>query len=119
MSGEICGICGEVEETPLVECYECGVRFHLAVRTDVPGKDCGDAILGDSTGIEMICNQCIELRRSGEDPATSLLGMYAAMTGDALPAPRPPTAPAPPRANPIARPSGTERTRRRFRRIDQ
>ena len=53
-SGAICGVCNEVEETPLVECIECGTMFHLNPRIDRPGKDCGDAILGDAMGIEMI-----------------------------------------------------------------
>ncbi len=119
MSGELCGICGEVEETPLVECFECGIRFHLAVRKDQPGKDCGDAILGESMGVEMICNNCIDLRRVGDDAGANLMGLYNAMVGGQLPTPRPaaPAPPPPPTRSPRS-PAG-ERPRRRFRRIDQ
>jgi len=119
MSGELCGICGEVEETPLVECLECGLRFHLALRKDQPGKDCGDAVLGESMGVEMICNSCIDLRRAGEDAGANLMGLYNAMVGGRLPTPPSmPPAPPPP-ATPPARPTLGERPRRRFRRIDQ
>lgn len=63
-------------------------------RIDRPGKDCGDAILGDAMGIEMICNNCIALRREPSGP-TGMMGMFAAMTGDALPLLRPPPLPHP------------------------
>ena len=114
-SGAICGVCNEVEETPLVECIECGIMFHLNPRIDRPGKDCGDAILGDAMGIEMICKNCIAQRREPSGP-TGMMGMFAAMTGDALPLP-PSAATPPPR--PSSKPDAGERPRRRFRRIDR
>ena len=130
--GEICGICNEVEETPLAFCIECGTKFHLNPRKDRPGKDCGDVVLGQSMGVEMICNNCIDLRRAGDDPGANSMGMFAALTGDALPLPpgqrmppaqraEPrPTTPAaqPPKPAPQALKPTDERPRRRFRRID-
>ena len=119
---KVCGICGDADEpTPVVECIECLLAFHLTMRKDRPGKDCGDAILGESMGVEMICNNCIDLRRTGDDPSGNLLGMYAAMTGGMLPAPVPPAAgPAPLRPpRPASKPADGERQRRRFRRIDR
>lgn len=114
----VCGICGDAgDATPVVDCIECLTVFHLNLRNDGPGKDCGDAILGESMGVEMICNNCIDLRRAGSDPAANLLGMYAAMTGGQLPPPAPPAAAMPPR--PASRPADGERPRRRFRRIDR
>jgi hypothetical protein len=115
-SGAICGVCNEVEETPLVECLECGIMFHLNPRTDRPGRDCGDAILGDSMGVEMICNNCIAERREPSGP-TGMIGMFAAMTGDALRLP--PSATTPPPARDSSRPGADGRPRRRFRRIDR
>lgn len=109
-SGAICGVCNEVEETPLVECIECGIMFHLNPRIDRPGKDCGDAILGNAMGIEMICNNCIALRRE----PSGMMDVFAAMTGDALPLP-PSATTLPPR--PSSKPDVGERPRRRFRRI--
>ncbi|RLT40159.1 MAG: hypothetical protein DWI58_11510 [Chloroflexi bacterium] len=114
--GAICGVCNEVEENPLVECFECGVMFHLNPRVDVSGKDCGDAILGDSMGIEMICNNCIAERREPSGP-TGMIGMFAAMTGDALRLP--PAATTSPPARDTSKLDSGERPRRRFRRIDR
>lgn len=122
--GAICGVCNEVEETPLVPCIECMTEFHLNLRKDRPGKDCGDAILGESMGVEMICNHCIERQRAGPDRGGGLLSMYAAMTeGRFLPpglAPRQPPQPSPPRpVRPASKPADGDRPRRRFRRIDR
>ena len=115
-SGAICGVCNEVEETPLVECIECGIMFHLNPRIDRPGKDCGDAILGESMGLEMICNNCIAERREPSGP-TGMIGMFAAMTGDALRLP--PAATTPPSTHDSSKLDAGARPRRRFRRIDR
>lgn len=118
-AGEICGICNEVEETPLVECIQCSIKFHLALFKDRPGKDCGDAILGESMGVEMLCNNCIALERAGSDAGANLLSLHNAMTEGRLPPPIAPvdaTAARPPR--PAADPT-VDRPRRRFRRIDR
>ncbi|TAJ21712.1 MAG: hypothetical protein EPO65_00915 [Dehalococcoidia bacterium] len=118
-AGEICGICNEVEEAPLVECIRCSTKFHLALFKDRPGKDCGDAILGESMGVEMLCNNCIELERAGSDAGANLLGLYNAMTEGRLPPPMAPADTAAPRPARPAPESTSDRPRRRFRRIDR
>lgn len=127
---KVCGICGDATDaTPIVLCIECLTPFHLRLRKDESGKDCGDAILGDSMGIEMICNNCIGERRTGADPGSTMLSMFAAMTEGRLVPPEPPRAPRQPEAplTPPARPSRPapapapapeDRPRRRFRRIE-
>lgn len=121
----VCGICGEpAGATPLVECIECTTVFHLALRTDQQGQECGDAILGQSTGVEMLCNRCIEDQK-GPGGGGDVLSMYAALTGGQFVPPGLPAQPAlevpetPARPRPTSKPAGGERTRRRFRRVDR
>ncbi len=127
---KVCGICGDADDpTPIVQCIGCLTPFHLNLRKDRPGKDCGDAILGESMGVEMLCNNCIEPLRAGADPGGDLLSMFAAMSEGRLVPPdstpsrpsRPPQPPAtPPRPpRPTSPPADGERPRRRFRRIDR
>lgn len=128
----VCEICGDATDpSPVVKCIRCRTPFHLRLRDDLPGRDCGDAIMGDSMGIEMICNRCIDLQRSGADPGEDMLSMFAAMTEGRLELPRsarpepPQPAPgvtpsaSPPPARPTPKPADDDRPRRRFRRIDR
>ena len=57
-----CAVCGETAEaaTLLAECFECDRWFHLNPYSNQPGKDCGDAVIGPTDGIETTCNECIE-----------------------------------------------------------
>src|SRR5690606_34632861 len=57
-----CAICGETaaDATELAECLECRRWFHLNPYSNRPGKDCGDAVIGESDGIVMMCNECAE-----------------------------------------------------------
>jgi len=131
----VCEICGDANDpSPIVKCIQCRSPFHLRLRDDLPGRDCGDAIMGESMGIEMICNNCIDLQRAGSNPGEDMLSMFAAMTEGRLELPnttppqRPrsdqqpqPSAAAPPPqpARPLAKPTDDDRPRRRFRRIDR
>jgi len=116
----VCGICGEAAgATPLVECIECTTLFHLALRTDQQGQECGDAILGQSVGVEMLCNRCIQDQKV-PGGAGDVLSMYAALTGGQFMPPGAQPAPdVPSRPRPTSKPAGGERARRRFRRIDR
>lgn len=39
---------------------ECGSAFHLALRQDVPAKDCGQVYINDeSQTLEFACNICL------------------------------------------------------------
>lgn len=128
----VCGICGDASDpSPIVKCIQCRTPFHLRLRDDLPGRDCGDAIMGESMGIEMICNGCIDLQRAGADPGEDMLSMFAAMTEGRLELPNsaPPqraqrpqpsaSTPPPPPVRPPAKPVDDDRPRRRFRRIDR
>ncbi len=57
-----CAICDEAAEDPrsLSRCLRCGRWFHLRVRMDRPGKDCGDAVVSDTIGVEMVCRACLD-----------------------------------------------------------
>lgn len=124
---KVCGICGDADDpAPVVQCIQCLTPFHLNLRKDRPGRDCGDAVLGESMGVEMICNNCIERQRAGADPSRDLLTMFAAMSEGRLvpPAVTPsqtaqPPAPSPRPPGPASKPADEDRPRRRFRRIDR
>lgn len=123
----VCEICGDANDpSPIVKCIQCRSPFHLRLRDDLPGRDCGDAVMGESMGIEMICNNCINLQRAGADPGEDMLSMFAAMTEGRLVPPSPPaqTRPQPPvspsqQVRPAPKPIDDDRPRRRFRRIDR
>lgn len=57
-----CAVCDEAAEdvAHLAECIECDRWFHLNPYSNRPGKDCGDAVIGQTDGVETICNDCIE-----------------------------------------------------------
>ena len=126
----VCGICGDIDDpSPVVQCIQCLTPFHLRLRSDLPGKDCGDAILGESMGLEMICNNCIDLQRAGDDPGANMLSMFAAMSEGRLVPPASPPRPQPQQVTPplgvpqppapTSKPDDDDRPRRRFRRIDR
>ena len=49
-------------------CMDCGSSFHLALRQDVPGKDCGQVWIDDeSQTLEFACDICLG-RASAPDP---------------------------------------------------
>ena len=123
---KVCGICGDANDpTPVVLCIQCLTPFHLSLRKDQPGKDCGDAILGESMGVEMICNRCIDEQRAGADPGADMLSMFAAMSEGRLVPPMSAAAPPEPPVvqprpqRPAPAPATDDRPRRRFRRIDR
>lgn len=60
-SATLCSVCAEaVERHTEAYCSNCGDVFHLNQRTDLPGKDCGDAwINGDSLALEFGCQRCL------------------------------------------------------------
>ena len=58
----LCTICDEaVERHTETYCTICGNLFHLNQRTDLPGRDCGDAWISDQTlALEFGCQACID-----------------------------------------------------------
>lgn len=107
MSIEQCAICEiEDEDILLAVCFRCGQWFHLNPYQR-PGRDCGDAILGDEEmGVHYYCNPCL-----GEMQEESMAAYQAAY-------PPPAEAAAPPSEPSTPATSAPPRPRRRFRRID-
>ena len=120
-----CSICGLAEPDPrlLQDCFECGNPFHLNPRADIEGRDCGDAWIGESLGVEYYCQTCIDRLQAesmGEqsDPATARYAeLLQAMTPGAPPlaTPQPPSTS---RAQDLPPKPERPRVRRRYRRID-
>jgi len=57
-----CDICNESGEDARLfsECIICSRMFHLNPYNNDEQKDCGDAIVGESEGIEFWCGSCLE-----------------------------------------------------------
>lgn len=57
-----CAICEETADDPrlLSQCMPCGRTFHLNPFNTEEHKDCGDAVIGPSQGVEFWCQVCIE-----------------------------------------------------------
>ena len=99
-----CAVCGEQAESAewLSECFNCGRVFHLNPYSGPRGeggKDCGDAVLGESLGVESYCGDCIEAERRAAEAALGperarAEAMVHSLYGDELPLP-PPSAPPP------------------------
>jgi hypothetical protein len=68
MTAEVCLVCNEpLGEPNLAECSNCFRTFHLRVRMDVEGKDCGDAWLHpERLHLVFGCRACIEAGRFGQ-----------------------------------------------------
>lgn len=134
-----CGMCGEGVDDPrlLSECLSCGQAFHLNPYNSGEHRDCGDAIIGPTQGVEFWCGSCIErleaeLSANPVDPRAAL-DQLAAPGGLLLRAPaaeptEPTSAPAaapptPATAKTTERDAPPRRARpergRRYRRIDR
>lgn len=66
---EVCRVCGEaVNEGNSAICNGCGQRYHLRLRQDSPGKDCGEVWVNeDFLALEFGCSVCL-----GRSSASSL-----------------------------------------------
>ena len=67
-----CRVCGELaEDANSVFCNLCGLRFHLKLRQNEPGVDCGDVWINEeSLSLEFACSPCLrgEGPPGGEEP---------------------------------------------------
>ena len=111
----ICIVCTEEsDEGVMAVCLRCGEWYHLNPYATRPGRDCGIATLGDEeTGIDYVCNTCIEEVRIEIAQAQRRQNMLAKAEAEATAEAERPAPSAPP-----ARTTSTP-PRRRFRRIDQ
>ena len=57
----VCRVCGELTDTySNATCMQCGFPFHLALRNDVPAKDCGQVWIDeDSQTLDFACDICL------------------------------------------------------------
>ncbi|HEY8491753.1 MAG TPA: hypothetical protein VIO14_12255 [Dehalococcoidia bacterium] len=58
---ERCVTCGEpLTEPNVATCNRCGNRFHLVMRMDTPGKDCGEVWINEEfLALEFACGPCL------------------------------------------------------------
>ena len=77
-----CHCCGEpLEPINVATCNGCGRRYHLVMRTDLPGRDCGSVWIDDQLqALEFGCNVCLGRNLSQRQPA---LRRYARHAGSA------------------------------------
>ncbi|MBT5774323.1 MAG: hypothetical protein HOH95_08100 [Dehalococcoidia bacterium] len=56
-----CHVCEDTadNEALISECLNCSRPFHLNPYNSGDHKDCGDAVIGPSSGIEFWCNPCL------------------------------------------------------------
>ncbi|MFN0146576.1 MAG: hypothetical protein ACKVT1_08705 [Dehalococcoidia bacterium] len=57
----VCCVCTE-EVTTVMEawCGQCGRSYHLAQRSDIPGKDCGQVWINEEhLALEFACDACL------------------------------------------------------------
>jgi hypothetical protein len=110
---ETCVVCGEaVDETNSAVCQGCNRRYHLVLRQDEQGKDCGEVWINEAfMSLQFACLNC--LRAAGIDSAPSI----ASVPGTSQPASarRPPRASLPKEQDPPSR-GRRPTSRRRYRR---
>lgn len=65
---DLCHVCGgETTEHTAAECLRCRHLFHLALRMDVPTRECGQVWIDDGTmALDFACDMCL-----GTTPATA------------------------------------------------
>ena len=57
----VCRVCGELTDSfSNATCMRCASPFHLALRRDIPAKDCGQVWIDDeSQTLDFACNVCL------------------------------------------------------------
>jgi hypothetical protein len=66
----VCTVCGEAaQESNSAVCTECDQRFHLNLRSDVDGKDCGDVWIHEQDlSLRFACFACLGRQGSAGEP---------------------------------------------------
>jgi len=61
---ETCHVCGQpADDTNSTICLECDQRFHLRLRTDSGGPECGEVWINEQfLSMEFACNRCLGTR---------------------------------------------------------
>lgn len=72
---EVCRVCGEpTTQYSNAACSWCVAPFHLALRQDIPARDCGQVWINEQfLALEFACNDCLAGRPPGaaEQPAAA------------------------------------------------
>lgn len=75
----LCAVCGETaDDAKLVtECMSCSRTFHLNPYNDSDHRDCGDALIGPTQGVEFWCEPCLtrlneEMSANPPDPRSMI-----------------------------------------------
>lgn len=82
---ETCAVCGEpVDETSSAVCHGCERPYHLVLKQDEQGRDCGTVWVDDlSTSLVYACSNCLRESGAGVPPP-------AGATASQTTGPRPP-----------------------------
>lgn len=66
----ICRVCGEgVEQSNSAPCSSCDERFHLRLRNDVDGRDCGEVWIDEQyLSLRYACFACLRGEGSQTEP---------------------------------------------------
>lgn len=61
MTQDTCVVCGErLDAVNAAVCGDCGGRYHLIMKTDQPGRDCGDVWLNEVyLALQFACFNCL------------------------------------------------------------
>lgn len=67
----VCTVCGKsADDTSSAVCNNCGERFHLNQRNDVPGKDCGAVWIDERfLALEFACQRCLDGDSGAAEPS--------------------------------------------------
>ena len=70
---EPCCVCGEpTTEYSNAVCSWCTAPFHLALRQDIPAKDCGQVWISEELlALEFACNTCLAAESGAAVPQTA------------------------------------------------
>ena len=66
----VCRVCGEMTDVNSnATCLQCGASYHLALRQDLPGKDCGQVWINEEhQALEFACDICLGRAEPPPDP---------------------------------------------------
>ncbi len=69
--GIACRACGEpLGDTDFATCNNCHERYHLRLRNDSDGKDCGEVWINEQyLSLEFACFPCLGLGPGSAEPA--------------------------------------------------
>jgi hypothetical protein len=81
----VCRVCGEMTSIhSTASCMDCSGTFHLALRQDIPAKDCGQVWIDEETQtLVFSCSVCLGEVSLAAEPAPPPLGegRYVRRTG--------------------------------------